>query len=128
MFYLYANRSLDILSIHQQPLKDIKNITRFNLPNHKFIQDIQTRWNSQYYMISLVFEPKNALISYCSDHSKPNHLESNQWKVIERLLKIFKQLDDCTNILSIRGNNLFHHSTHESHLKYLNNLLIVQIY
>src|SRR5678816_3578238 len=50
--------------------------TRFNLPQHRFIQDIQTRCNSQYHMLSKIFEQKTALISYCSDHSKPVCLET----------------------------------------------------
>ena len=75
---------------------------RFNLPDHKFIQDIQTRWNSHYYMMSRVFEQKSALISYCSDHAKPHCLESNQWKILERMLKVLKQFVDCTNLLNYR--------------------------
>lgn len=62
--------------------------TRFNLPQHRFIRDIQTRQNSQYHMLSRIIEQKTALISYCSDHSKPACLEKNQWKVLEKLLKI----------------------------------------
>lgn len=74
----------------------------FNLPDHTFIQDIQTRWNSQYYMLSRVFEQKTALISYCSDHPKPSCLETNQWKILDKLIKILKHFVDCTNLLSDR--------------------------
>ncbi|XP_076063455.1 zinc finger BED domain-containing protein 4-like [Oratosquilla oratoria] len=72
---------------------------RFNLPDHKFIQDIQTRWNSHYYMMSRVFEQKSALISYCSDHAKPHCLESNQWKILERMLKVLKHYLKDKNLI-----------------------------
>ena len=45
---------------------------------------------------------KNALISYCSDHAKPNCLESTHWIIMERLHKILEQFVDCANILSSR--------------------------
>ncbi len=73
---------------------------KFNLPEHRFIQDVDTRWNSQYYMLSRIFEQKTALIAYCSDHSKPSCLGTDQWKLLEKLQQILKHFVDCTNFLS----------------------------
>lgn len=42
---------------------------KLNGPEHKFLQDIKTRWNSQYYMFSRIEEQKT-MISFCSGHSK----------------------------------------------------------
>lgn len=53
-------------------------------------------------MMSRVFEQKKALISYCNDHAKPHCLQSKQWKILKKLLKILKQFTDCTNLLSNR--------------------------
>ena len=53
-------------------------------------------------MISRIFEQKNGLIAYCSDHSKPTCLDTNQWKILEKLIKILKNFVDCTNLLSSR--------------------------
>ena len=47
-----------------------------------------------------ILEQKAALISHCSDCSKPACLESSQWKVLERLQKILKNFDDCANFIS----------------------------
>ena len=76
---------------------------KLNVPQHKFIQDIKTRWNSQYYMLSRIHEQKNALISFCSEYSKPTYLETSQWKILERLLKILQHFEDCTKFLSSRN-------------------------
>ena len=45
---------------------------------------------------------KSDLFSRSSDYLEPNCVQSNQWKVIERLLEISKQLSDCANILCSR--------------------------
>lgn len=102
---------LDILAICRQIVGHFKHSPaafakyqqyqkQLNIPEHTFVQDITTRWNSQYYMLSRIYEQKNAIISYCSDHPKPNCLENNQWKIVEKLIKILVQFVDCTNLLS----------------------------
>ena len=75
---------------------------QFKVSAHRFIQDVQTRWNSHYQMMNRILEQKAALIAYCSDHSKPACLESSQWKVLEKLQKILKNFEDCANFMSTR--------------------------
>lgn len=49
-----------------------------------------------------VFEQKSALIAYCSQQAKLPCLDANQWRILEKLIKILKNFVDSTNYISVR--------------------------
>lgn len=76
--------------------------SELGLPNHKLIQDIQTRWNSTYYLLERLSEQKRAISVYISESRSVNfeNLTSDQWEVIEHLLKLLKPFEEITKITS----------------------------
>ena len=40
-----------------------------NLPQHKLIQDMETRWNSTYYMLKRIIEQRASISQYLEDHN-----------------------------------------------------------
>ena len=80
----------------------------------KLIQDVSTRWNSTLHMTESLVEQKNALSLYSADSNIPK-LTSNQWVLLEKLIKVLKPCEqftkdvsgDCASIsLVIPGYNL----------------------
>ncbi|GBP84499.1 Zinc finger BED domain-containing protein 4 [Eumeta japonica] len=56
--------------------------SELGLPKHKLIQDIQTRWNSTYYLLERLLEQKSAISVYISESRSVNfeNLTSFQWE------------------------------------------------
>lgn len=46
-------------ALQTERIRDIQK--ELGLPNHFFIQDVRTRWNSAYYMLERLFEQKRAI-------------------------------------------------------------------
>lgn len=68
--------------------------TQHNLPKHKLIQDVSTRWNSTYLMLERIFEQKTAIANYCADVPNLPVFDANKWALIgkcSKLLKIFHE-------------------------------------
>ena len=63
-----------------------------NLPKHKLIQDVATRWNSTFFMLERIFEQKSAIANYCAEIPNLPIFDANKWGLIGKcslLLKIF---------------------------------------
>lgn len=74
---------------------------QMGLPELKVIQDVATRWNSQYYMMSRLLElkiPLSAAIVAISN--PPNNLLNEEWTVIEDVVKILKPVEQATQTIS----------------------------
>ena len=53
-----------------------------NLPQHKLIQGVKTRWNSTYYMIKHFIEQHPAISQYLEDNDTSlSPLNGNEWKL-----------------------------------------------
>ncbi|KAF0742811.1 zinc finger BED domain-containing protein 4-like, partial [Aphis craccivora] len=67
----------------------------------KLIQDIQTRWNSTYYMINRFVEMETSIRGTLGllDNA-PDNLKSEDWIIFQDLIKILKPLEEATKAIS----------------------------
>ena len=66
---------------------------QFGTPIKRFQQDVNTRWNSTFYMLQSLFAQKRVLAAYSIDHELPATFTSHQWALIDiSLLGPFEQL------------------------------------
>ncbi|KAM6995349.1 zinc finger BED domain-containing protein 4 [Tautogolabrus adspersus] len=66
----------------------------------KFQQDVTTRWNSSFYMLQSLLEQKRALAAFGADHDVPAFFNSNQWGLIENIIKILEPFEELTRGIS----------------------------
>jgi hypothetical protein len=83
-------------------LKEIQ--IQLNLPEHKLIQDVSTRWNSTYYMLERFCEQKKAIALYCITRTQATtstrNPTENQWQLAEMLVCILKHFETATKEMS----------------------------
>lgn len=75
-------------------------------PEHKLIQDVSTRWNSTYYMISRLLEQRWPVTATLSDITVTKtckqylDLKPDQWSLIEELSTALEPFDCATEYMS----------------------------
>ena len=76
-----------------------------NLPNHRLIQDIVTRWNSTYFMFHWLVEQMWEIYAVFHDEHgtqsqyKHLHLKEEQWILMEHMVKVLEPLQIATTAL-----------------------------
>jgi hypothetical protein len=85
-------------------LEDIQK-TVPDQPCHAIIQDVQTRWNSTFYMLNRLIEQKKPLILYAADNNVvlPS---AHQWTLIERVVAILSPIERATRDVSAEASCL----------------------
>ena len=63
-------------------------------------QDVATRWNSTFYMLTSLFQQKRVLAAYAVDFDLPAFLNPNQWSLIENILTILEPCEQLTKNMS----------------------------
>lgn len=71
-----------------------------SLPQHQLVQDINTRWNSTYYMAERLLEQKRSISLYVTDHHTLFNLTLQQWCLMEQCIKLLKPFEEITKITS----------------------------
>ncbi|XP_018574457.1 zinc finger BED domain-containing protein 4-like [Anoplophora glabripennis] len=72
-----------------------------SLPEHQLVQDINTRWNSTFYMAERLLEQKRAISLYVAEHDdKLTNLTTHQWCLMEQCVKLLKPFEEITKITS----------------------------
>jgi len=71
-----------------------------NIPQHKLKQDVQTRWNSTFYMLKSVQEQKMALAAYAAENSNVQQLSSHQLDIMKRVIEILSPIEEITRSIS----------------------------
>ena len=69
-------------SVASHSLKRIQE--SLNVPQHKLIQNVSTRWNSTFYMMKSVQEQKMALAAYAAENSSIQQLSSHQLDILKK--------------------------------------------
>lgn len=76
----------------------------YNVPTHVLIQDVPTRWDSTYLMLDRLNEQRIAIQAVLPQLNVPvssaSELNTQQWILIEQVVKILKYFNDVTKALS----------------------------
>ena len=65
---------------------------QLNLPEHRLMQDKPTRWDSAYYLLDHLVEQRRAISLYDSDFELPDRLNSNEWQLAEKVVKLLEPM------------------------------------
>lgn len=78
-----------------------------NLPQHKLIQSVKTRWNSVYYMMERLLEQKLAILHVLNDRTVTLRkialdliIQEEEWNNIEEIVNILKPFELATTFMS----------------------------
>ncbi|CAG9782307.1 unnamed protein product [Diatraea saccharalis] len=77
---------------------------QLELPPLKLKQDVSTRWNSTFDMISRLTEIKTAVITTLALLSPQHALDENDWSLMEHAIPILKVFADITTEISAEKN------------------------
>ncbi|XP_025198498.1 zinc finger BED domain-containing protein 4-like [Melanaphis sacchari] len=89
--YNYSNKSCERLQQIQ---------VRLNLPNHKLIQMVETRWNSVFLMLERIIEQKEAIVLDLQNWVKDIDITVGEWKLINGYVEILKPVLEATKEFS----------------------------
>lgn len=70
------------------------------LPEHQLVQDINTRWNSTFYMVERLLEQKRVISLYVSENDTLTNLTTRQWCLMEQCVQLLKPFEEITKITS----------------------------
>lgn len=79
-------------------LQDIQ--IQLGQPIKRLQQDVQTRWNSTFYMLQSLIEQKRAIGVYVSEHELPATITANQWNLMEKMINILAPFEELTRHVS----------------------------
>ncbi|KAF0706619.1 zinc finger BED domain-containing protein 6-like, partial [Aphis craccivora] len=91
------------LALEEDLISKVKTIvTYFRKSNgikepKKLIQDVQTRWNSTYYMISRFVELETSIRGTMGLlNNAPNNLKPEEWIILQELIQVLKSFEEAT--------------------------------
>lgn len=79
-------------------LEDIQ--LQINQPVKRLQQDVQTRWNSTFYMVQSLIEQKRALGIFVSEYGLPDTLTAHQWTLLEKVISVLGPFEELTRKVS----------------------------
>ncbi|GBP85051.1 Zinc finger BED domain-containing protein 4 [Eumeta japonica] len=83
----------------QSKLRDLQQ--ELNLSYHQLVQDVCTRWNSTYYIISRLFEQKRTVSLYLAETSVNfENLSNEEWQILGKSIELLKPFEEITKIIS----------------------------
>ena len=69
----------------------------YDLPKHRLLQDVITRWNSTKIMWKRLIEQKPAVNAYCCDHNL-SFITPREWELMETLVNILEVFHELTEL------------------------------
>lgn len=78
----------------KQRLREIQK--ELDLPQHRIIQSVPTRWNSTLHMLESMLEQRRALTVYAGEHGKISVLTADQWTLVDNLIATLSPLEQVT--------------------------------
>jgi len=84
-------------TLAKEKLRELQHTLQ--LPEHAIMQDVQTRWNSTYYMTERVLEQKLALVNYATDNDIPE-LTKAQWTLLENAVAVLRPMENVMRSVS----------------------------
>ncbi|XP_039862989.1 zinc finger BED domain-containing protein 4-like [Simochromis diagramma] len=79
-------------------LKDIQ--LQVNQPARRLQQEVQTRWNSTFYMTQTLIEQKQALGIFVSEYGLTDTLMAHQWTLQEKVISVLGPFEELTRKVS----------------------------
>lgn len=67
-----------------------------DLPEHKLLQDVETRWNSTYIMLERLVEQRKAVNLFSVEHGGIHTLSTAEWELAEQLVKVLQPFYQAT--------------------------------
>uniref|UniRef100_A0A674MNF8 BED-type domain-containing protein n=1 Tax=Takifugu rubripes TaxID=31033 RepID=A0A674MNF8_TAKRU len=91
-FFHHSTRATD-------KLKEVQN--QLNLPQHKLIQAVDTRWNSVLYMIDRLYEQQEAITTALCLLGRNNMcLSGEEWSHIKQAIDVLRPFEEATKEVS----------------------------
>ena len=91
-YFHHSSKAMDALHLNQ---------TRLNLPDHKLIQQVDTRWNSTYYMLQRYLEQHEAIkTTLCLLDRSDLMIPTPHNSALEEVVKILGPFENVTRELS----------------------------
>jgi len=78
-------------TVAEEKLRELQHTLQ--LPQHTIMQDVQTRWNSTYYMTESVLEQTLALVNYATHNDIPE-LTKAQWTLLENAVSVRRPMEN----------------------------------
>ena len=81
-----------------------------DLPQHTLVQDVATRWNSTFDMMSRLLEQRRVLTDILLDHRLSKIIDSslilkeNEWKTMTEFSAVLKPFSDTTSYMSTESS------------------------
>jgi hAT family C-terminal dimerisation region len=96
---------------HKSPLaKDrlVQLQVSLKLPKHRILQDVQTRWNSTYYMLERLYEQRQALAAYVAEYDCPEFgsLDPEKWNLVDKIIRVLRQFEIFTREISSEASTI----------------------
>ncbi|XP_055535390.1 zinc finger BED domain-containing protein 4-like [Wyeomyia smithii] len=76
---------------------------RYELTEHKLVQDIRTRWNSTFYMLQRLNDQRPAVTYYTGEFNSIKNLSECEWNLISPVLELLGPFEEITCL--IRSEN-----------------------
>ena len=73
---------------------------QLQVPQPRLQQDIDTRWNSTFYMLKSLVAQKQAIAAYAVEHHLPATLNAHQWTLVKNMLIILDPCEQLTRNIS----------------------------
>ena len=84
-------------------VEHLKSIQKqLNLLEDKLVQDKPTCWDSTDYLLDCLVEQRRAISLYDTDFELPEKLNSNEWQLAEKVVKLLEPVQRITKELSAR--------------------------
>lgn len=90
-------RVVEFFKRSSQALVKLRNIKKqMGLPHLKLKQDVPTRWNSTFYMLTRIHKIKGAVASTLTLLSQDNTLTHRDWLIVEKASAVLSVFNDVT--------------------------------
>ncbi|XP_055527859.1 zinc finger BED domain-containing protein 4-like [Wyeomyia smithii] len=73
---------------------------RYELTEHKLVQDIRTRWNSTFYMLQRLKDQRPAVTYYTGEFNSIKNLSEWEWNLISPVLELLGPFEEITRLIS----------------------------
>lgn len=69
------------------------------MPTNRPHQDVQTRWNSSFFVIKAFFN-RSKLCAHAADYNLPATLSANEWALLEKTVTVLEPFEELTRHIS----------------------------